>query len=1261
MKIILKSFSLLLFLFLPSLINAQIASITALSSQFPINSPIYSKIEFGVNLDASINTMVANGQLNPYDPDEVNLYAELLDANTMQLEKTVYGFYMKEYLTNADGQATILRASQNHNWRLRLVVEEPKQYVLKVYLSINNGSAYTFPQLQITGQASASHGYLKFPKKQKYLEFSDHTSFFGVATTLQPYDDDMRDIYGPITGQHTQGNYPNNTVRTLREVIEDFSGSGGNFLKYYFMPTSIEFEWDNLGNFNTYQNRAQDFDKIIETIETNDVYLQLGLWSWEQFSTFVNHPGPNFTFNNSPYKNISGVTDPTDVFVDEPNCTTNTIALNYLKRKIRYCIARWGYSPNVAALEILVEPEGIKSSTKEYWSSGACGIYASIIDDAFISLGEYIKSVSPRILVTTGAANHFGPMKKFFNNPVCDYVDFHLYNTHYINGGSSIAYASEHTKKEYNKPFHIGESGSGSNIQWFNSSSGDLDGKTDFSNLLWSSSFSGSFTTAMHWSSYGYLFSRNLTPTIDFHEKFLPLSIFFQGEDLNKGRYKSIKNRTQSYPIDCNSFITPPECEPLNYKNGFLQKYPNATDADLSMCQKNIDGYNITDDEINSPSGVAPIITSADDFIEVYALQSDSKVLGWVHNKTNYFYTLPHRTNPSGPYINFFIHPDINNNKWTTQAMTHVADLNDRSMTISGLNCSGTYKIDWYSTRGNGGIIPNLTVSNLQPTNGSIFVTIPDMRALSNSHSFLPDYGFKITMTQNNGYSIASEWKTDYVNADAPKASSLTPITVTNNNRIYYVNNNGALHCSYYDEHCWEESEVPVWTYDDLPSTGTGMAATDNNKIFYRNNIGKLEQIYEGTPTGNKPNWVAYMHGSAPSVSTNCDDIIAKHGSVFYVSASNYITEVYWNGSSWSHIEIGWPTTVSAYSGLLSCFTVMPGDKKIFYRNTNGKLEQLYWAMYQGVYQWISYTHTTAHDVKQFSDIKHTSDGRVIYTSTNGYITVLSYNAGTQQWSSQELSWLPKIDPNGGFIGSVNGSTILYKNITGNMQEIYWALYQGVYQWIGFTHGVSNILSSSPIISNSLDQRFYYDQNGDINELYYDAGSSSWIQYTHSNASASTSAMLTIDQYGKIYYKANLLDRRVKVLWWDNPCVVNPPCTYANYKPTKPVLTTEYAIADSDIQSISNPFITNERNKDMLKQIEPFEVYPNPSNEGIFNISCRENADVEIKDISGKSIYKKSVVAGINKIDLSNLSNGVYILQYITQESVSNKRLVIKK
>lgn len=70
-------------------------------------------------------------------------------------------------------------------------------------------------------------------------------------------------------------------------------------------------------------------------------------------------------------------------------------------------------------------------------------------------------------------------------------------------------------------------------------------------------------------------------------------------------------------------------------------------------------------------------------------------------------------------------------------------------------------------------------------------------------------------------------------------------------------------------------------------------------------------------------------------------------------------------------------------------------------------------------------------------------------------------------------------------------------------------------------------------------------------------------------------------------------------------------------------------------------------------------IYPNPSS-GIFTINSEEVLDVKVYDLIGKLIYSNKVNSGINQIDISNYSNGMYLLQYSTTSGKTDSMKLIK-
>ena len=84
--------------------------------------------------------------------------------------------------------------------------------------------------------------------------------------------------------------------------------------------------------------------------------------------------------------------------------------------------------------------------------------------------------------------------------------------------------------------------------------------------------------------------------------------------------------------------------------------------------------------------------------------------------------------------------------------------------------------------------------------------------------------------------------------------------------------------------------------------------------------------------------------------------------------------------------------------------------------------------------------------------------------------------------------------------------------------------------------------------------------------------------------------------------------------------------------------------------------------KDFLKenQIEDFAMYPNPTNLGYVNVSSKNRAamSVSVFDIIGKQVINSDVIN--NRLNVSQLKTGIYILKAQQGNAVTTKKLVIQ-
>src|SRR5690606_33634129 len=146
------------------------------------------------------------------------------------------------------------------------------------------------------------------------------------------------------------------------------------------------------------------------------------------------------------------------------------------------------------------------------------------------------------------------------------------------------------------------------------------------------------------------------------------------------------------------------------------------------------------------------IATTKDSIIEVFGLKTDTRVIGWIHHKLNYWYRLPHAAGAAPAYLNEVAHiTDL------PASPLNVPPLTNDSVIIFAM-AHGVYKLEFYITypqyendsslpgREDGGVIPSFTDTILADCNGVLKFRIPVLPPIpKNSTIHAPHYGFKLT------------------------------------------------------------------------------------------------------------------------------------------------------------------------------------------------------------------------------------------------------------------------------------------------------------------------------------------------------------------------------------------------------------------------------------------------------------------------------------------------------------------------------------
>lgn len=104
-------------------------------------------------------------------------------------------------------------------------------------------------------------------------------------------------------------------------------------------------------------------------------------------------------------------------------------------------------------------------------------------------------------------------------------------------------------------------------------------------------------------------------------------------------------------------------------------------------------------------------------------------------------------------------------------------------------------------------------------------------------------------------------------------------------------------------------------------------------------------------------------------------------------------------------------------------------------------------------------------------------------------------------------------------------------------------------------------------------------------------------------------------------------------------------------------------VDDANFKNITLDWIPKGLSVNEMDQVEGVNLYPNPSNDGIFNIEFEQATQVQVVNLLGVVIYDSKVAAGVNihHIDLTNTSNGIYFVHIFNNEKSSKRKILLNK
>ncbi len=727
-------------------VDFEVAVISATATIPNIKVGMYEKLELGLMLPDIINNQVnsflsGGAGINPYNPDQISI--EAVFTSPTGNNRTIYGFFYREYTRPAPSSTPIndkwAEVQTPYQWRIRFspdYIGSNWTATIKVV-----SPASQFPPLQVIGinfdciSYPNNKGYLALETNNIYLKHSDGTPFFAIGMNI-PYPYAYYWGYDPNTGidhnnpilEPSITNQITNSYNSIPQRVcspslykknldymQNLLLNGGNYVRVGIAPWAYAIEWDKLGNYDKRQPHAWELDKVFEKAhnngQPNQLYIQLFIEDGGKFGFNSAFGVPYYNWPDNPYNNLfNGGLTPGMVHPEDFFNISNIDGVSLYKKRLRYFMARWGYSINLGVIDFLSEPDGF----------GVCNL-KDILDPqnaafnvtctAYNSAHSYQSSLTMRINVNNWLSLMIDYIKTSTSSGGLGYHNFlfganyaggwqndnNLYKNnkvdiigpHYYNDSRNINFARAADLNYYrniqqiSKPHIFGEIGP---------EVGDIYGCTDidFHGSIWATALSGSFGTGLDWTMWDQNFLRD--------QNFPAIANFF------------------NTAINSFHFTTSPPFSP--------QAYPLLTTfLNSSAFEK----------RSNNPP------------IEVFALTNNLNAIGWVHNRSNWTGNLNifQQTNQNAScYHPKRFDPTYLNNNEDDPDMSPNPNLNS-TFVLTGYTPNSNYTISWYNTRGLGGLANPGTGSSIVTANssGDLIITTP---TLGDDTTYPGDYAFML-------------------------------------------------------------------------------------------------------------------------------------------------------------------------------------------------------------------------------------------------------------------------------------------------------------------------------------------------------------------------------------------------------------------------------------------------------------------------------------------------------------------------------------
>lgn len=476
-----------------------------------------------------VHLPLARQYADPFDPKQVLVEGHFQgpDGKVVDVDGFLDQDYTSSHGTN-DGWDHVTPKGSLY-WAVRFSPALPGTYTWWVTCKDASGTAASAKKsLKITANPAAT-GFVRVAPNRTNFQFDNGAAFYAIGMCIAwpnwrgMYDFQRRfRLFSRNGGNAVRVfmSWPGMPLERARVPVGGLDPSKAiPYLRQYLFPELNERThngrqdpWGGLGKIDLAY--AWRYDRLLDLARQNNLHLMLCL----MIHADLVDDRPNGTWSLNPYNRANGgmLEHPLDFF-------SNPQAKAFFKRRLRYIVARWGWSSNVMSWELFNEVDNI--SYGHYPEQASAEWHRE--------MARYLKRIDPchHLVTTSTGARQYDSL---FKIPEIDYAQAHYYN--FVDSVPLVVFSNIQGVKRFGKPHLISEFGQEFLQKRFNGSTNYSDPKgVHIQTGLWASLASPGAGTVWPWYWDNYLEPLHLFGL------YQPVAGFARGIPWNKMHWKALQ------------------------------------------------------------------------------------------------------------------------------------------------------------------------------------------------------------------------------------------------------------------------------------------------------------------------------------------------------------------------------------------------------------------------------------------------------------------------------------------------------------------------------------------------------------------------------------------------------------------------------------------------------------------------------------------------------------------------------------------------